>query len=93
MEKFFTYERMTEEMGEWVEMLHTKFDDFYACSSEAVTKEIKRKRKEVKLCDILLRKPEGKIKLGLSHILEDNIKMDFKRMGYEFVNWINQSQD
>jgi hypothetical protein len=45
----------------------------------------------IKLYDILVRKPEGKIKLGLRHILEDDIKLDFNNMGYECVNWIRTS--
>jgi hypothetical protein len=40
-----------------------------------------------------VRKPEGNIKLGLRHILKDNINLEFNNMGYEYVNWINQSQD
>jgi hypothetical protein len=40
------------------------------------------------------RKPEWKILLGRpTHRWEDNIKMDFKAIGSEDVNWINVTWD
>jgi hypothetical protein len=43
---------------------------------------------------VLVRKPEGRRPLRrLSHILEVNIKMDLKEIGWEDVDWIYLAQD
>jgi hypothetical protein len=42
-----------------------------------------------KTCKIVFRKPEEKRPLGRPrHRYEDNIKTDFKGMGFEGVDWI-----
>jgi hypothetical protein len=44
------------------------------------------------VCKILVGKPEGKRPLGRHrHRCEDNIKMDIKDIGWEFVDWIHMS--
>jgi hypothetical protein len=43
---------------------------------------------------ILVEKPEGKRPLGRSkHRWEDNIRMDFREIGWGVMNWIDLAQD
>jgi hypothetical protein len=43
---------------------------------------------------VLVGKPEGKRPLGRPrHMWEDNIKLDFREIGIDGVNWIQLSQD
>jgi hypothetical protein len=42
---------------------------------------------------ILVRKPEGKRPLGRPrHKWEDNIRMDFRDIGWEVVDWLHLAQ-
>jgi hypothetical protein len=44
--------------------------------------------------NILVGKPEGKRLLRRTgHILEDNIKLDYREMSWEGVHWIHLAQD
>jgi hypothetical protein len=45
-------------------------------------------------CRILVRKAEGKTPPGTRrHRQEDNIKMDFKEIGWGSLDWIDLAQD
>jgi hypothetical protein len=46
------------------------------------------------ICNILAGKPEGKRQMGRSWPKsEDNIKVDLREIGLEFVDWIHLAQD
>jgi hypothetical protein len=46
------------------------------------------------MCKILVGKPEGKRSLKrFRHRWEDNIRVDFKEIGLEGVDWIHLTQD
>jgi len=43
---------------------------------------------------VLVGKPEGKWALGIPRLIwEDNIKMNFKDIAWEGVNWVDLSRD
>jgi hypothetical protein len=49
---------------------------------------------EVRGAYILVGKPEGRRPLGRPRLRwEDNIKMDFRKMGFWDVDWIDLAQD
>jgi hypothetical protein len=58
------------------------------------TGHVPRMGEKMNVCKILVGKPEGKRPLGrLSRRWEDNIKMDFREIGYGDVDWIDLAQD
>jgi hypothetical protein len=49
---------------------------------------------ERKVCEVTVRKPEGKIPLGRRrHRWEDGIRMDLRETGWGSVEWIQFAQD
>jgi len=45
-------------------------------------------------CSLLVDRPEGKALIRRpGHRLEENIKMDIKKLGWAGMDWIDQAQD
>jgi hypothetical protein len=57
------------------------------------TGHVARMGKMINACELLVRKPEGRISLGRPRHRWNNIKMDLTEIEFEGVDWIHLAQD
>jgi hypothetical protein len=92
-----------EVTGGWLNLHNEELHNFH--SSPNIIRMIKSRRmrwaghlarivEKRNACRILVGKPEEKRPLGRPrHRWVDNIKMDLREIGWDFMDWINMAQD